>query len=66
MTEWKFMMRCPAGRHLFSVEADTIMRIPDECPECAKANLTWWKKRKAIKRFQNELNRFVVDPPLES
>jgi len=64
MTQWKFMMRCPAGKHLFDVEPDTILRIPDVCPGCAKsqAHMSWWKQRKLLKKFQSELERFRIDP----
>jgi hypothetical protein len=61
--KWKFMMRCPAGSHLFEVQPDTIMKIPDACPECVKAQMTWWRKRKTLKAFRSQLERFVVDPP---
>jgi hypothetical protein len=60
-TEWRFMMRCPAGRHLFDVEADTILRIPDQCPECVKREMTWWKKRKTLKTFRSQLERFRIE-----
>jgi len=64
MTDWKFMMRCPAGSHLFEVEADTVLRIPEVCPECAKkqARLSWWSKHRLVKKFQSELERFRIDP----
>jgi len=64
MTKWTFMMECPAGKHRFPVEPDMIMRIPNECPSCNRKQqeqLTWWKKRKALKKFRSELNRFQID-----